>query len=131
MNCPCHRQKTYKDCCRPYHLGKLPENALLLMRSRYSAYALHLTDYIIATTHPESPYYSSNKKQWKEEILQFARATEFEGLKILEFIDEQPIAYVAFKAILKQKGQDVSFTEKSTFEKIKGKWLYKSGMHIR
>ncbi len=127
LTCPCHSQKLYKDCCRPYHLGKLPENALLLMRSRYSAYALQLADYIIATTHPDNPQYSSNQKQWKEDILKFTNMTAFEGLKILEFIDGEQKAWVTFTAKLKQQGQDVSFTEKSAFEKVNGKWLYKNG----
>ena len=67
--CPCHSGKKYQECCQPYHTGKLPENALALMRSRYSAYALHLADYIMQTTHPHNRAYLSDKERWKKEIL--------------------------------------------------------------
>lgn len=42
--CPCHSQKCYEECCKRYHEGAAAENALILMRSRYSAYALQLAD---------------------------------------------------------------------------------------
>ncbi|WP_370658972.1 YchJ family metal-binding protein, partial [Neisseria meningitidis] len=37
---------SYAGCCRPLHLRRiLPPTAEALMRSRYSAYVLHLIDY--------------------------------------------------------------------------------------
>ncbi|WP_260224861.1 YchJ family metal-binding protein, partial [Neisseria meningitidis] len=37
---------SYAGCCRPLHLRQiLPPTAEALMRSRYSAYVLHLIDY--------------------------------------------------------------------------------------
>ena len=98
----------------------LPENALKLMRSRYSAYALKKADYIIKTTHPENPSFSSDKVAWKNAILHFCRETDFIGLTILEFIDGEGEAYVTFFAHLKQKRKDVSFEEKSRFMKVEG-----------
>lgn len=122
--CPCHSGKSYKDCCQPFHEGKLaPPTALALMRSRYSAYAKHLPDYIVRTTHPENPKYMRSHK----EILEFCRNTEFAGLKILDFTEEGKTAYVTFHAGLKQKGRDVSFTERSLFNKVDGCWLYRDG----
>ncbi|MDD2950112.1 MAG: YchJ family metal-binding protein, partial [Sulfuricurvum sp.] len=53
--CPCHSGEKYKKCCQPYHKGILPSNAQKLMRSRYSAFALELSNYIMATTHPNNP----------------------------------------------------------------------------
>ncbi|MBJ7449651.1 MAG: hypothetical protein JHC93_04750, partial [Parachlamydiales bacterium] len=50
--CPCHSSLDYEKCCKPFHDGIPAPTALALMRSRYSAYALHLIEYIIATTHP-------------------------------------------------------------------------------
>ena len=50
--CYCGSQKSYKDCCEPYILGeKNPSTAEDLMRSRYSAYVVVATDYLIETTH--------------------------------------------------------------------------------
>ena len=126
--CPCHSGKTYDECCAPYHTGKrLAESALFLMRSRYSAYAKGLVDYIIMTTHPENPPLKESEKKRRENIIQFSRTTQFSGLEIVEFIDGEKEAFVTFKAKLFQNGADASFQEKSRFLKVNGKWLYHSG----
>ena len=122
--CPCHSGKPYSNCCEIYHNGKLPENALQLMRSRYSAYAKHDFDYIMHTTHPSGPHFKSDKQKWKSEILNSYSDTQFEDLKILEFIDGTSVAYVTFFAKLSHAGRDTSFTEKSYFVKEDKKWLY-------
>ena len=52
--CPCGLGAAYVECCGLYHAGPLhllaptPE---ALMRSRYSAYALGLRDYVLDTWH--------------------------------------------------------------------------------
>jgi SEC-C motif-containing protein len=97
------------------------------MRSRYSAYALGLADYIIDTTHRKNSTFMSNKIVWKKDILQFCQETQFEGLTILEFVDGAREAKVSFSVKLKHNGKDSSFTEKSTFLKESGNWLYRSG----
>lgn len=125
--CPCHSKKPYEKCCKPIHDGQPASNALLLMRSRYSAYAKKLADYIIKTTHPENPSYQKNQTTWKEGILIFSSQTHFKDLQIHEFIDGEKEAYVTFTAHLEQNGQDVSFTEKSYFKKVNDQWLYVNG----
>lgn len=127
IKCPCGSQKNYQDCCKKYHDGQLAENALSLMRSRYSAYALHLADYIMDTTHPDNPSYSLNPVEWKNSILESYHGTQFVGLTILAFDPGEKTATVTFRAHLKQAGKEASFTEKSHFVKVKGRWLYKSG----
>lgn len=127
MKCPCHSGKQYTECCEPYHKGELPAQAVALMRSRYAAYALHDADYIIETTHPRGPHYVGNKTEWRRDILKFCHDTKFEGLEILDHIPGDVVAFVMFKAILKQHGRDASFVEKSRFEKVKGRWLYYGG----
>ncbi len=126
--CPCHSNKLYRDCCKPYHEGAVPENALVLMRSRYSAYALHLSDYIINTTHPDHPSFQRNTARWREEILDFCKNTRFESLEILDFTPDTQGATVTFIAHLKQGARDASFREKSRFIKVDGHWLYESGV---
>jgi SEC-C motif-containing protein len=121
--CPCHSGEKYKKCCLPYHRGIFPATAVKLMRSRYSAFALHLSTYIMDTTHPNNSDYTASKEQWKESILKFSESTRFVGLKILEFIDGENEAFVTFEAIF-DKG---SLREKSRFLKVDGKWLYESG----
>jgi SEC-C motif domain protein len=96
------------------------------MRSRYSAFALGLSDYIMATTHPNNPDYTENKENWKKSILDFSQNTQFIGLKIDEFIDGDTEAFVTFEAKL----DSGILKEKSRFLKEKGKWLYESGDFI-
>jgi len=86
----------------------------------HAAYALHDVQYIIQTTHPQSPFYQINKKQWQEELLAFCKNTKFEGLNILQETETT----VTFHAQLTQQGEDASFLERSQFELYQGKWMY-------
>lgn len=126
-NCPCSSALPYEICCARYHAGSPAENALTLMRSRYSAYAKQLADYIIKTSHPFMCAKNKNRQKWRHELLEFSQATRFNGLKIVDFVDGESAATVTFTAYLMQGGKDVSFTEKSTFYKVNGSWLYHSG----
>ncbi len=117
--CLCHSKKPYDECCKRYHDGALPEDALTLMRSRYSAYALSLADYVMQTTHQ-----ATHSADWRQSILEFGQKTQFESLAILDFADDRERATVTFRAGLSESGRDVSFTEKSQFIKKGGRWLY-------
>jgi SEC-C motif-containing protein len=125
--CPCGTGKPYSACCQPFHSGTLPDSALELMRSRYSAYALCLPAYIIATTHPANPHFNSHLAQWTQDISEFCKHTEFKKLQILDAEEKDSLATVTFTAYLIQNKKDASFTEKSSFEKVNGKWLYLNG----
>ena len=58
--CPCRTPAAalpYAACCGRYHAGPLhglAPTAEALMRSRYSAFVLELTDYLLATWHPRT-----------------------------------------------------------------------------
>lgn len=127
--CPCCSGIDYAKCCKPYHAGRTVPNAEALMRSRYSAYALHLASYIIDTTHPENSQYLADKVLWLKEINDFTNNTTFQKLEVLEFTDGKNEAFVTFNAHMTQHGNDASFTERSRFKRIKGCWLYLDG-HI-
>ncbi len=129
--CPCGSDQEYDVCCRPFHRGAAPENALLLMRSRYSAYVLNLPEYIVATTHPASPQYSDDKFSWKRSISRFSRGSSFHRLEILDFKEQNTLATVTFTVHLSQKGQDATFTERSHFEKLGVRWFYRSGQLVQ
>jgi SEC-C motif-containing protein len=131
MKCPCHSGKLYSLCCEPLHQGEKPLDALALMRSRFSAYALNKADYIIATTHPENPSASLPLLQWREEIESFSKKTRFLNLQILDFENRLPYSTVTFYAELVQNGQDLSFTEKSEFAQIEDRWLYRRALTIQ
>ncbi|MBN2478694.1 MAG: hypothetical protein JXA94_00535 [Parachlamydiales bacterium] len=127
--CPCKSNSLYKDCCEKYHSGeKNAKNAKILMRSRFSAYALGLVDYIIKTTHPQNPLFKKDIKDIKNEILSFSKNTIFKDLEILDFEEEENHAFVTFVAFLESiDNENISFMEISHFEKVNGLWLYKDG----
>ena len=130
-SCPCGSLKKYKKCCKPFH-DKItfPKTALELMKSRYSAFAVANSDYIIFTTHQNNPDFTTDLKSWTNDILNFSKNTRFEKLEILEFIDGDIESFVTFKATLFQKENDISFIEKSRFLKVEEIWLYVDGKFI-
>jgi len=127
MNCPCKSGKQYEVCCKPFHTGKNPDTALQLMRSRFSGYALCLPQYIMDTTHRANSQFEKDALKWAKNISEFSSHTEFNGLDILECNEKEATATVTFAAHLSQGKKDASFTEKSYFEKVNGKWLYVRG----
>ena len=130
-NCPCGSLVKYKKCCKPFHENiKTPITALELMKSRYCAYAIEKSEYIILTTHQNNRDFNTDTKAWNNDILDFSKNTKFEKLEILEFIDGQTESFVTFKANITQNKQDVSFVEKSRFVKENGKWQYIDGQFI-
>ena len=122
--CPCGSKKKYKKCCQVYHRGANPKTALLLMKSRYVAYAMGETAYIIKTTHENNADQIEELKEWKESIKVFCEATEFLGLEILEFKEFEKEAFVTFRAKLSSG----DMTEQSRFLKVDAMWLYESGI---
>lgn len=125
--CPCCSRKAYANCCHKYHTGVVPENALALMRSRYSAYALGTSKYLIETTHSESPHFVKDQKQWLHQIQSFSKQVSFDGLEILETQLSDPESFVLFVAHLSKGGADLTFTEKSRFVKVGQTWKYFDG----
>ena len=116
--CPCGSGKKYKECCFKFHKGSNPKNALELMKSRFSAYAVGEANYIIKTTHKNSPHFEENKKEWIKSIKEFSKS-EFKKLEIINFIDGEKEAFVKFRAYI----DDCVMEEKSRFIK-KDKWYY-------
>lgn len=126
--CPCCSGEEYSKCCKPFHEGALPKNALQLMRSRYAAYALNKADYIIGTTHPGNSQYLDNVFSFRRSIARFSQETTFHKLEIVDFRENGTTAIVIFTAHLSQEGKDATYTEKSYFEKVHHRWLYLRGL---
>lgn len=121
IHCSCFSGKEYRECCEPFHKGERPERAVQLMRSRYAAYALKKIDYIMETTWnpPQDKY------KWHKDLQRFSDNMIFKGLEILEEEEKGDEAWVTFRAVLAAfNGQDRSFTEKSYFKRVEGKWYY-------
>lgn len=120
--CPCGSGKKYKQCCEICHNGVKAPNALMLMKSRYSAYASENVSYIIKTTHKNSPYFEADTNRWQSELKEYTREAIFTKLEILEFVDGENEAFVTFKAH-SNFGEQL---EKSRFIKENGIWFYVS-----
>ncbi len=129
--CPCGSFKKYKKCCKPFHDKiSFPKTSLELMKSRFSAFSVCNSEYIIFTTHQNNPDFTSDLKFWNNDILNFSKNTRFEKLEILDFIDGEVESFVTFKATLFQNKNDISFIEKSRFLKVEGIWKYVDGQFI-
>ena len=102
LPCPCGSDTDYTDCCKPLHLRHiLPATAETLMRSRYSAYVLHIIDYIVATTVPSQQAFLD-----AAELMQWSIETEWLGLNVISHkILGKDHAQVEFKAYL-QDGEN-------------------------
>lgn len=120
--CSCSSGKPYAQCCEVYHLKEaLPQSAELLMRSRYSAYALHLIDYLWDTTHPAKRHLYN-----KVDMAQWARANHWLKLEIVSAKKH----VVEFKAYYQKGLQQYVHHERSQFKKEKEQWYYFSGDHF-
>ncbi len=120
-NCPCCSNLSYQNCCEPYHLGiTKPSSPTALMRSRYAAYALHLIDYLIKTTHPSQIHLYQ-----KATIEKWAKSNVWLRLEICKAKDE----VVEFKAHYQNGLRTYIHHEISTFKKEKQVWYYLNGTY--
>ena len=118
--CFCDTGLPFENCCGLYleNNQKAP-TALALMRSRYSAYAIHNADYLLETT-----YVSERKYYSKAEILKWATSNKWQKLEILSFTDTT----VEFKAyFLDSNHQPQVHYEFSTFKFENNAWYYVDG----
>ena len=118
--CFCDTGLLFQDCCGLYleNNQKAP-TALALMRSRYSAYAIHNADYLLETT-----YVSERKYYSKAEILKWATSNKWQKLEILSFTDTT----VEFKAYFLDSNHQLQVHyEFSTFKFENNAWYYVDG----
>ena len=126
FDCPCESGSEYKRCCFLLHVGKqVAVTAEGLMRSRYSAYALGIADYIVKTTH-----FKFRGKNLKENIEKWMSETKWTHLEILDTVDgldNDEIGEVEFVAEFFLNGQSQILHERSNFVRYKGRWVYTDG----
>jgi SEC-C motif-containing protein len=129
MLCPCESGKPYSKCCGVYHLGTPAPTAEILMRSRYSAYALAtqnpaLIDYLLQTWHVDTRPQSLN--------LSGENTTKWLGLQIKRHqnIDAEHaiVEFVArYKPANNLGGKAERLHETSRFKRIENRWYYVDG----
>jgi SEC-C motif-containing protein len=116
--CPCSSGTSYAECCAPYHERKLhAQEGELLVRSRYSAFALGKIDYLYDTLHDDHP----DRRHAPDQILAALRAAsasfKYMGLTIVESEPRDRDGYcrVLYLARIFRRGEDVSFLELAEF----------------
>lgn len=119
-NCFCGSLAEYQSCCGRYLEGnKNVPNAEALMRSRYTAYVLCKSAYLIETTHPKKRYLHNRK-----DIEAWSLENKWLKLEILKFSKTN----VVFKAyFLDCNLQNQVHYESSQFEFLNGSWYYVEG----
>jgi len=124
--CPCQSELKYAECCEPFHLGKKnPDSAEKLMRSRYSAFALSLPDYIVETTHPDH-----RDKGLLTSVTHWMSQTVWQGLEVLgsdESKDNDAVGTVEFVAHYTEAERTLKHHEMSKFRLVEDKWLFCDG----
>jgi SEC-C motif-containing protein len=115
--CPCGSTQTYGQCCQPLHSGHSADSAEALMRSRYCAFALYLTDYLIASWHSST----------RPESLSLDRNTQWKRLEILSANNDNKKGQVHFKAYFIETDGWHLLEETSAFLFENDHWYYHSG----
>lgn len=117
--CPCGRPASYADCCGRYHEGPLalqapdPES---LMRSRYSAFVMNVSTYLLSTWHAsERPPAIEPPEPGLKWLGLEVKASGLNGP------DE---GWVRFVARCKVGGRAHRLAETSRFVREGGRWLY-------
>ncbi len=131
-SCPCQSGLDFARCCGPFLNNNtliLPETAEQLMRSRYCAYVLHNSRYLLTTWHPEH----RPENLYFENMPSENSPSQWLGLKIKSTHmghKEDDSGEVHFIARYKINGKAFRLEEKSRFLKINNRWFYTTGQII-
>ena len=122
--CPCGTGFSYGECCGKYHAGAKAPTAEALMRSRFSAFVVRDSEYLLRTWDADTRPESLNLTAPDAPNIRFYR------LDVLDVVAGGPLdnqGVVEFEAFY--KGDAVgSQRERSTFARRGGEWIYVSGM---
>lgn len=120
--CPCGSGSPYAQCCERWHHGPAALQAPgpgALMRSRYSAFVLDLTGYLLATWHPDTRPASLEPNP---------PGTRWLGLDVRrEAQQDADHGTVEFVARRRLNGRADRLHELSRFVREDGRWYYLDG----
>ncbi|MGQ4275722.1 YchJ family protein [Pseudidiomarina sp. E22-M8] len=116
--CPCGGG-LYRKCCGRFHPqsaggAALPGSPEQLMRSRYSAFALGLNDYLISTWHAST----------RPQQLDLADNPKWLQLEIISSNQQGAQGQVHFRAYFQLDNDVGMHDESSDFVKENGRWFY-------
>lgn len=118
--CPCLSGLTYGDCCARAHSGAPAPTAEALMRSRFSAFALGLPEYLLESWHPRT----------RPVALELDPELRWYRLDILDTVRGGPLdaeGVVEFRARFHSPDGPGQLRERSAFVREAGAWLYVDG----
>ncbi len=119
--CPCLSGNPYGECCGPLHAGAPAPTAERLMRSRFTAFALGLPEYLLATWHPSTRPSSldlDDTQRWTRlDIVGTRAGGPFDTA-----------GSVAFRAYWRSADERGVLEETSDFVREDGRWLYVDGV---
>lgn len=121
VQCPCGKGE-YANCCQPLHAGREnAQSAEQLMRSRYSAFALHKIDYIVQTT-----AFGQQKALDVSAIAAWSQANQWLKLEVVQAQEklDKNHARVEFKAHYHDGQQAQVHHEISHFVKFEQRWYF-------
>lgn len=119
--CPCGLAREYAQCCGRYHAGALHLQASTpeaLMRSRYSAYAMGLRQYVLDSWHASTR---------PEHMARFESGVKWLGLTVKRCwtvsTDEGFVEFIA-RSRAPGGGPAQRMHEVSRFTRVDGRWQY-------
>jgi SEC-C motif-containing protein len=112
--CPCKSAKNFTHCCQAIIQGKqTATTAEQLMRSRYTAFVLGDSNYLLSSWHSD----------YKPKSVVLDSSTHWLNLEIIASSN----GFVHFKAYSLLGDQISILEEKSNFEKVNNQWFYTKG----
>ena len=130
-DCPCFSGLRYVACCAPLHRGEREaETPVLLMRSRYAAFARGLGEYLVRTLSKDHADLDLPREALVRELSQARQRQRFMGLRILHEETGEREGQVMFFARIFEAGVDGSFVEVSQFLREGPRWRYASGVLV-
>jgi SEC-C motif-containing protein len=117
-SCPCGAGPAYEDCCGALHQGRaVAATAEALMRSRFTAYAVGDTGYLLRTWHtstlPARLTLDPGQRWTRLDILDTERGGLFDTTGVVEF-----------RAHYRESGRPGELQERSRFVRQDGHWVY-------
>jgi SEC-C motif-containing protein len=116
--CPCGLPASYRECCGRLHSGTAAAlTAEALMRSRFSAFSVGDTGYLLRTWHPST----------RPARLDLAKETKWVRLEVLETTGGTAFhteGTVRFRAHYVERGGEGRLDEHSRFVRHDGGWVY-------
>ncbi|MEV4835104.1 YchJ family metal-binding protein [Nonomuraea sp. NPDC049486] len=120
--CHCGLPAAYADCCGRFHRGEAAAaTAEQLMRSRFAAFSVRDSAYLMRTWHPAS----------RPPGIDLERKTRWVRLEILETTGGSVVhteGTVRFRAHYVHRGKPGEMEEHSRFVRHEGRWVYSGAL---